>query len=123
MHPFDDAAYVECGAQSFDVPWRNEQAGLLVHDEVEQAADSPRDHGPAVGHRLRDHPAKNFFPTRELANHISGGKNSFAERIFNHACPGNMISNSERIRVLHVLLAINAVADQHELHGTVLREH
>src|SRR5688500_7804532 len=41
----------ERGAKRGDVPRRNEQARLLVHDQVEQAADGGGDDRPAVRHR------------------------------------------------------------------------
>ena len=38
-----------------------------------------------MGHRLRNHPTKDFFPARELAHEIGGVKNSFPEWVIDHA--------------------------------------
>ena len=53
---------LERGAQPLDVPGRDEQARLLVDDEVEQPPNGGGDNRAAVGHRLRASDAESLAP-------------------------------------------------------------
>ncbi len=55
---------LERGPQRVGVSRRDEQAGLAVHDEVEQAADRGRDDRPPVRHRLGAGHAEALAPRR-----------------------------------------------------------